>query len=108
MAGERIRIKRAPFNHRWPDRSFSVIREVGTFPVGYGVGEVHPDMAEAAITGGYAQRIKARGRRKATTGAQSASQDGDAADTRQPDRVDREDMAAPDRADRGPPLDDAG
>lgn len=104
-----IKVTRVPFNHRWRDRSVSVIREKGTYPVGHARGFVHPDMAQAAIEQGYAQRFNPRGRHATTMREEIAKAEvNDPADTRESDQLDREDMADDDRPDDQRTDDPAG
>lgn len=106
---QRIKLTRAPFNYKWPGMSrTSVIRQTGAYPVGYGKGEVHPDIASAAIEEGYAQRFNPRGKAAKTSRQEQASKEADAADTRESDRVDQPDHADNDRTDDLPPVADAG
>jgi hypothetical protein len=104
----RVKMTRVPFRHTWPNRSVSVVRELGPVLVGHGRGQMHPDMAEAAIAEGYAQRFNPRGKAATTVRQEIAKAEADAADTRQPDRMDREDHAHDDRPDDQPTNDLAG
>lgn len=104
----RIKMTRVPFNYVWPNRSVTVARDLGPILVGHGRGQMHPTMAQAALDEGYAQRFNPRGRAATTTREEIAKVEADAPDTRQPDRMDREDLADDDRADDLSSDDDAG
>lgn len=111
MAGELLRIKmlKVPFNYEPRRNAVAVIRELGAYPVGHGPGKVTPDMAQAAIDAGYAQRFNPRGKAAETLRQEQASEEADAAaDEGSANRVDHEDLADDDRPDDRPPVDDAG
>lgn len=102
----RIKLARVPFNWRIPGTaSVRVIRAEGVYLVGDGRGMIPAAMAEAAIEAGYAQSFNPR---PATAKRQPAKGRSRAAKPREPDRVDRANLAVPDRANGGAALPDAG
>jgi hypothetical protein len=105
----RIKMLKVPFNYEPRRNAVAVIREMGAYPVGHGPGKVTPEMAQAAIDAGYAQRFNPRGKAAETLRQEQASEEADAAaDTRESDRVDQPDHVDHDRPDDQRPDDDAG
>lgn len=105
----RVKMISVPFNYRWPyGGKVSVVRELGP-------ALLDDSIAEAAIKAGAAIPFdpapaakKAPARRRSTAAAKPANIADDAADERQSDRMDRENLAAADSADSGAAMDDAG
>lgn len=105
----RVKMISVPFNYRWPyGGKVSVVRELGP-------ALLDDTIAEAAIKAGAAVPFdpapaakKAPARRRSTAPKKPANTAGDAADERQSDRMDREDLAAADSANGGAAMDDAG
>lgn len=96
----RINLLVAPWNYYWPDRSaVTCLSQTGPLLV-------KDQIAEAAIKAGVA--IEFDPVTKPATKRRASARKGRAPNARQPARMDREDMAAADRADGGATVDDAG
>lgn len=108
MAGKkRIRLIVAPFNYRHSRSLTSVVRHAGVYPVGTGPGELHPDIAKAALEAGAAEPFdatasksppKSKARPATAKALQGKPSPQDAAQQGTTDRVDRTNLAAADRA----------
>lgn len=104
----RVKMISVPFNFPWPRSGrVSVVRELGPALLDDAIAEA-AIKARAAVPFDPAPAKKAPARRRSTAPKKPANTAADAADERQSDRMDRENLAAADSANGGAAMDDAG